>query len=414
MATRDYREWKLPQLWEMVSGDAGSIAVRHLNTWEHQAAMVDAQRTRLRELRTELEAKWPPDKSEAAAAFVGRIKDMIQAMDDTVTASTTIRNGLKLVVEAIDRARRELRPLLDQYHDRDAAWRAFNQRPMPLVGKGLPPSSPGAMEQARAWRQAQLDERARDSMMATDAKVTEANQQIRTELPKYSRIDEAVETLGPQGPEQGLGARSGGSSSGVDARPVPLVPPPIFDPPPPLPAGSGPVLAGGPSAPGGLGAIPGTGTGTTGVSPSGTNGGVLAPPGINSWSVRTGSGQTVMRPGGVIGEPPATNARTSALHPGGMFGGVAPGGQARPARRSTAHEAVGRVLGEPHDSSPHPVTGIGGWRDSQYDEYARRRRRPTEPDPDNPWAVVEGVPAVLDAPAEPVHTAGPGVIGLDR
>ena len=124
-----------------------------------------------------------------------------------------------------------------------------------------------------------------------------------------------------------------------------------------------------------------------------------------------------MRPGGVIGEPLETNGRTSVTHPGGMIaggmGGVAPSGRTRTPSRSP-HQALGRVLGEPRESSGHPVTGTGGWRDSQYDEYARRRRRPAEADPDNPWAVEEGVPPVLDAPAEPIHTVGPGVIGLDR
>lgn len=420
MATRDYREWRLPQLWAMVSGDLDITAVRHLNTWDHEAWALDIQRTRLRELLTELEAKWPPATSVAATAFIGHVKDMIQAMDDTVLASTAIRNGLKLVVEATDKARQDLRPLLDQYNDQAAAWKSFHQRPMPLVGKGmapLTPATPGVLERALAWHQMQLDEQARIAMRAADARVTEARSEINKELPAYDRFHDEREPIPP--PSQPGGDRSTGSPLRNGSSRIPIVPAPQFDLPAPPQADSGPVLAGGPPAlPGGVGTVPDAGLGSSGIGPvgSGISGGVPIPPGAGSWSVRTVSGQTVMRPGGVIGEPAA--GRTSITHPGGMIaggvGGTTP--STRPMTRNTApqHPAMGRVLGEPREGSTHPISATGGWRDSQYDEYARRRRHPAEADPDNPWTVEEGVPPLLDAPDEPIHIVGPGVIGLDR
>jgi hypothetical protein len=413
MATRDYREWMLPQMWEMVSADAGLTAIRHLGTWEHQTSALDEQRTRLRELRDELAVKWPPERSEAASAFIDRISNMIRAMDSAVSASTTIRNGLMLVVVAIEQARKELHVLRMQYDDPTAAWKAFTQRPMPLVGKGMPPltpTAPGAMERALAWHRSRLDEQARSSMKAADIKVIEANQQIRTALPKYARINEA-----------GGAITSGADTSGsphAGGRSVAVVPAPEFDPPVPPAADSGPALAGGPRVPGSAGPVPGAGTGASGADPVGGNvgAGVSTVPAAGSWSVRTGSGQTVMRPGGVIGEPVA--GRAGPTHPGGLIGGgmggVAPSGRARTRDTAAQHPAMGRVLGEPREGSAHPMTGVGGWRDSRYDEYARGRRHPATTDPDNPWAVKEGVPPVLDAPDEPIHTAGPGVIGIDR
>jgi len=289
---------------------------------------------------------------------------------------------------------------------------------MPLVGKGLPPLSPGAMEQALAWHQAQLDEQARSSMKAADARVTEANGQIKKELPAYGRFQESEPLSAPSQPS---GQRNGGSTTGgpsprSGSAISPIVPAPTFDPPAPPPADTGPVLAGGQPVPSGVGATPtvqGPGLGPDGL---GASGGAPASPGVGSWGVRTGTGQIVMRPGGVIGEPAAGPTDTS--HPSGMIaggvGGVAPSGRAPTRSAAAQHRTFGRVLGEPREGSPHPVTSVGGWRDSQYDEYVRRRRGPAETDPDNPWTVEEGVPPVLDAPEEPIHTVGPGVIGIDR
>ena len=57
----------------------------------------------------------------------------------------------------------------------------------------------------------------------------------------------------------------------------------------------------------------------------------------------------------------------------------------------------------------------GGWQDTSYEEYARRRAGRRTTDPDTQWPVKEGVPPIIEAPADPGdHDAPPGVIGLDR
>jgi hypothetical protein len=41
-----------------------------------------------------------------------------------------------------------------------------------------------------------------------------------------------------------------------------------------------------------------------------------------------------------------------------------------------------------------------------------RRRQPA--DPNDPWDIGEGGPAVLEPDPDPIHGPGPGVIGIDR
>jgi hypothetical protein len=96
------------------------------------------------------------------------------------------------------------------------------------------------------------------------------------------------------------------------------------------------------------------------------------------------------------------------------MGGVAPLGRAsqqlpqRPGRTPQP----GRII--EGGSAPMAMGPTGGWRDRQYEEYVKRRKHPLTADPDNPWAVAEGIPPVVEPPPERRHDVGPGVIGIDR
>ena len=84
----------------------------------------------------------------------------------------------------------------------------------------------------------------------------------------------------------------------------------------------------------------------------------------------------------------------------------------------------GRVVGpRPGDQGAHVTpdghtftmsgpTSDAGAAVSSHAGWSRRRHR--EFDPDDPWAVDEGVPPVLAPGPEPYHDPGPGVIGIDR
>jgi hypothetical protein len=58
----------------------------------------------------------------------------------------------------------------------------------------------------------------------------------------------------------------------------------------------------------------------------------------------------------------------------------------------------------------------GGWTDSEYEAYAKRREQSrSTADAEGQWKAEEGVAPVLrPSKAEPNYDPGPGVIGLDR
>ena len=107
----------------MVEADDGSAAAYHLTTWERQITLLSEQSKRLKDLRADLVAKWPPEQSDASFAFVSKVTEMINAMDRTVDDSVKVRTGLKQVADALENARKQIQPLLAQYHDKAAAWR---------------------------------------------------------------------------------------------------------------------------------------------------------------------------------------------------------------------------------------------------------------------------------------------------
>jgi hypothetical protein len=96
-----------------------------------------------------------------------------------------------------------------------------------------------------------------------------------------------------------------------------------------------------------------------------------------------------------------------------MAGGSGP--LISPRDAPATHRAMrAAAVNEGRGNTMSPSAGAGGWQDSSYEAYARRRAKRKD-DPDNQWSVEEGVTPVLEAPSDPGdHDAPPGVIGIDR
>src|SRR5699024_10593862 len=110
-----YRRWRLPELWEMVAADDAANAHLHLATLRRQQPAPETHRDRLRVLRDQLTEAWPPEKSEAATAFVDKLNDMIDAMTGTASGAGEVRSNLVHVVNAIEESRSKLATLLAEY-----------------------------------------------------------------------------------------------------------------------------------------------------------------------------------------------------------------------------------------------------------------------------------------------------------
>jgi hypothetical protein len=178
---------------------------------------------------------------------------------------------------------------------------------------------------------------------------------------------------------------------------------------PPLISGGGrggdegvhPILSGG--------VIPGTPA--TGVLASPGRIGEVASEGSTSGSFVTTPLGAVLAPGGTIG--PRASTPTAQT----------------PSRTPTGHPSTSQVSGAasragtqgtmPMAPMVPPMSGRPGAGTSGLSPAGRpgrgKRRNTFHIDPDDPWSVPEGGPAVLEPLPEPTeHDPGPGVIGLDR
>lgn len=171
---------------------------------------------------------------------------------------------------------------------------------------------------------------------------------------------------------------------------------------PPRPIVGVPAVGTGASLP--HGTVGGPGRIPVGVNPIGTGPATTVPPG----------GVIGARPGGVPpggaggpvgGAPPRVNPVGGVIGPPGGATAARPTGGGRPAGGAGPAAGGGRPTG-----SGGPV--VPGARRGRRDEEATDRRRW---DPDNPWAVEEGVaPAIEPSRQVDRHDPGTGIIGKDR
>ncbi len=427
-----YGHYRLPQLWTMVQGDNGDGAAYHLTTWERQITLLSEQSKRLKDLRADLVAKWPPDQSDASFAFISRVTEMINAMDQTVDDSVKVRTGLKQVADALEGARKQLLPLVDQYDDKAAAWKSATERAFPSLPSTLLTGAslvPGADAMVVHLHQQKLDEQAREIMRSADQIVAEAQVPLNTRMAGYrslSTVGRAQSSTCPRMADRRHAASRGGDTLRAHAT---FCAPPQFDPPPvpavPDQCSPGPTRR---SIGGVLGPSvararwPGSAD-LERVVP-GIVGGVGPVANVPSEVMRRiPPGHAVLRPGGVIDSRGPAFEPTSGQSPGfpgviGGIGGVAPLGHGRQGTGPVERSGPVVIAARPGDRGrrcasrdwyDRAVGGIGSTRNTSSVGKSR-----SVGDPDNPWTVAEGIPPVVEPPPERRHDVGPGVIGIDR
>jgi hypothetical protein len=280
---------------------------------------------------------------------------------------------------------------------------------VPAAPAGLQPPPPN-------WR-TRLEQQARTIMAHTDTTVGTEATRIQTP-PKYAfgvKVD--LQGPAPGGDVHGNGSasRSGGSRATFGRADWT---PPANVAVPPLISGSGsggggegvdPTLSGG--------ASPGTSAKDEPRSPSGIGG--VASGGSTSGSFVTTPYGPVLAPGGTIGPRASTPAaQTRSRTPTGHTSTS----QVGPTGAGTASGTVSRA-GTPGAMPMAPMVppmggragaGTSGRSLAGRPGHGRRGNR-SHTNPDDPWAVAEGGPAVLEPLPEPTeHDPGPGVIGIDR
>lgn len=395
----DYAKYTVPQLWESLRAEDDAEVWRVVGAWRDTATVVDVQRGVLMSAREELLAAWPAEGSSAAAVFKTFVDELIAAMDDTANAAAKNYTALSRIVTGVMTAKAEVQHAY-------VNWIVLNQAsgPEPATG-ALSPASQQVLQQAIT------------AMEQADARIAEAAATLTVPV-KFELMglrDPATDTAGTQHDTSGkvnagtAGPATGSAYSAGYLQQPEITPPVVGIATPATLTGGSTTLTGG-TAP-----LPGTTT-TPGNLPTGAGaapgfGQVSAPGPLGAVGGAVGA-RRVLPPGGVIGQQSGqgvrggpggrsgagTAARAGAarkwMPPGGVIGG-------NPEARGARSGAVG-------GRGAAPGAGLGG-RKLRREGEARRF------DPDNPWAVEQGVPPVLEAPPEEgPHDAGPGVIGLDR
>nr|BFE62488.1 hypothetical protein GCM10020063_070140 [Dactylosporangium thailandense] len=395
---KDYREYKLPDLWKILRDEDAEAGFVHVNTLNRVRAALEQQRDLLRAHRDRLAEGWPPGRSEAATAFVDKLNGMIDTMTATAGAVNRICMGVDEAFAAIRDAKRLLEPMLAAYSERGP-------------GQGL---------QVADANRSRLDQRAREVLMAADARVTGAGAKISTGMPSVARFAEPTEVVTQATDSGGAGPGSKGRTSGGGSVSA-LLPAPRFDPPPPSQDRDGPSL-GAPADGGGLALSGGTPDQTASPFATPTGNPVAYPTDVigggygadrsrplptPAFGVREG-----MAPGGVIGAPrPANGPEEQGAAAPIAGGGMRSGSSSVAPRRSASGRPAAFTEAEPA-RSPRGTAG-GGYRDRSYERYLERRRT-RRGDDDDAWEVIEGVSPLIDAPRERPHDPGPGVVGIDR
>lgn len=359
-----------------------------LGGWKQSYELLSAHKWQVQSYRDALEAVWPPGKSEAAKAYVRRLTEMLDNLDETYEAAMTNYGAFADAALSIGLAQTDFDKIDQEYASNQSLLSAFETqtaKAAPTDEKTTPPVADGQQEQLRLQAVARL------SSVSTDL----AQAQMRLVQPtKYALPP--VEREGTKDPS-GVGDSPpilppitasyvdhdetikkstrpsvtfpGGGGNGSPSPTTPIGTQPIGAPP----GAPQPIIN---SQQPGL-VLGGTGTpvvsppmvGTTPPSPA-FNGGGTGPftnttlPSVTSPMLPTGkpsgglprpstgrvqglSGEQIFRSGGV-----AEGIR--ALPPGGMIGGPLSGskgqtGSARPGMRRV--NPVGGMIGEEASSA---------------------------------------------------------------
>jgi hypothetical protein len=429
---------EMDSLWSAVANQETTQHWKLLRGWQTSYELTLQHLSDVKRYRDNLAVAWPPEKSPAAAAYVGQLNGLIDYLQGTYDAAVANHSAFSGATMALADSRRKVKALYDEYK--------LNQGRIDDHKAKLAAAPSGGLAGAAArqnmkppvsdQRQQELTWQARSIMFGLSSEVSQAHTAITkpaTYLPNAIRSGERD--------------KDGGSNS-----PPPL--PPIFAPSAASSSSGGsgggsvtPIVGTAPSGPP-MSATPHSGLVLGGTSPTPT-----VPPPITTGPAIP-PGQTITSPGPInppIGMPPISNGPS---RPGGagfmpnpmQSGGIAkPGGSSTPAgaMRSMPPGGVigglnGAALGQSAARSPQrvsPVGGVispggGGAQRAGHNAGARggmpmggigsRSQQHSSDgdysstwDPNNPWQTDEGVAPVVIPRAEQRIDPGPA-IGFDR
>jgi hypothetical protein len=415
----NWDQYGLADIWDMLKHEDGSTNANHVRAWAIMNELCDEQAKRLRATAAELAQRWPPERSPAAAVFIGRLEGMAMTFSDAAAAAGRNSGAVQNLTTGLMETRGRIKALREtwRYWEGKEAERVAAARKVllpfvanlpdeqVLVMSNIEPAKTlvdltGAPKVPTDWRH-RADRDAREVMKVSDRDLNETRARLQ-QPPVMDAIHEPLEVWPPP-PKPGGPGPGGGlapSKTGVHSSDIPI---PTSNPPPAAPGRSPwdirdradePVLSGG----------------LTGQPSS------LPPqPSMPSAVFSNDSAGATLVPGGVVGLRLPTASTMSPDHKTGASrsgSGRSPANQATTVERGGPAKGAGAGFVAPPGGLIGGRPGAAGIARASAPSAGRRRRRN---DPMDEWTITEGVPPVLEPPPEPeAHEPGPGVFGIDR
>jgi hypothetical protein len=395
----DYSKFSLDEIFAMVDG-TDQISYAQMDNWTTASQLFLDLAVNLEKAVTTLHDHWPAIPGSASEVFMGKLTGLVTALKSDAWSAYWVGSSLNNVVERLNDTSSKVIDVYYKYQNllitdpvpADAVDDSLIG-PIGNIDMGQPTNGDPN------WR-VNLPNQARDIMSDSDHALAITISYMPT-VQKYAPdFSDVGGTLPPVRAYPG-GSRMPGNMHTLPRQPGgpgPIQPVPV-DP------NSGTTLAGGvldgPGAGGGTGGpgspVPGGGYGGPGYTPGGIsllpgpnpiNGVIGQAPG--GYEPTTAAASRLTGPGAAADEVPLGRTGALGTGTGAMGTGMMPGGMA------------GRGAGAGGRTRPGGRPGL----------WSSKRRKKS--DPNDPWSVAHGVPAILE-PAEPTeHDPGPGVIGLDR
>ncbi|MGW1057177.1 hypothetical protein [Micromonospora rubida] len=444
--TSGLTEWRLMDLlsmWACIQDHDTAGHWKQVAGWRKVCDLAQAHLGRLKEYRRGLAEAWPPATNAAARAYLGELDDLIDKVQRTHDTAAANYDALAAATRAISSTRVELKPLHDEYVTKLQEKRTYEATladPKAAMGSRVPDKPVTDVDLER------LNAEARNLMYGLSGELQQAQVMLR-QPPPPSRIP----TKDPSDPD--IYGSSVGAPIIPPVVPIPVSPPstakstahpstnqPVRTPTAP---NAGPVL-GGVTAP--TTSLPTNTTPFTPAAPAGSSASPhqASPPAFPGNLKIPRDQRDQPTPNGRIEmkghQPDRPHSPTKPMPLGGMIGGAPGMGIAQPGSSSPRRiNPVGGVIGgggagtspsgaagsrpggsrwgQPSGMHGMPMggsfngpgsSGMDGRAGSQ--EHGDERRHW---DPDQPWAVDEGVPPIVrssddEGPIDPGPAIGFG------
>lgn len=460
----NWYNFNTPNMWSTLANQDTEPYWEQVSAWKKTSELSLTHLSRLKQYRDGLAEAWPPEKNEAARAYVERLDYLIEVVQGVYDTSSSNHQTLSNITLAIGEARRKLEPIVREYEEKQRAKKEYEDtNPLLAIFK----------DEVKQSDLDAVDAKARSIMYSLSGELAGAQMQLQKPPPYTKKVGReepqppdgngmggsippvlppvpvpgsvgggpsysasptpAVHTVVPTQPPSGVGPVLG--STGTLTPPTVSPTPPSIITPSPTPT-PGPGLPG-PFPPPNTGLPPGPKPPGLPPSPGYPNSSNLAPgTGGPKTGLGTGGGLTprAMPPGGMIGGSPGAGLGQPAPGPnaarrinpvGGVIGGGGAGGSAGTTPLGGAGQRPGMGGGMPAGSAGRPGAGVGrtpmtsgqnfGMAPSSRGGVQKQDEENSQHwDPDNPWETDEGVAPVM-MPSRQTNRIDPGpAIGYNR